>query len=95
LFTIAVKSGMLPSLSWRLQSIRECRLHRTSWAVECPHQPIDRNRNVVFPFWDITNRKNSVALELELLENRVCAEDLAQISWDPKFVEACEEDFKW
>jgi hypothetical protein len=41
LFTIGVKSGLLPLLSWRLQSMRECQLHRISWAVECPHQPID------------------------------------------------------
>jgi hypothetical protein len=41
LCAIGVKSGMLPSLSWRLQSMRESRLHRISWAVECAHQPID------------------------------------------------------
>jgi hypothetical protein len=55
LFTMVVKPGMLPSLFWRLQSMRECRLHRTSWAVECPHQSIDRNRNLVFSCCDITN----------------------------------------
>jgi hypothetical protein len=42
LSTIGVKSGMLSSLSWRLQSMRECRLHRISWAVEWPHQRIVR-----------------------------------------------------
>jgi hypothetical protein len=57
LFTIGVESGMLPSLSWRFQSMYECRLHRTSWVVECHHSRIDRNRNVLFPFCDITNRK--------------------------------------
>jgi hypothetical protein len=30
MFMIGVKSGMLPSLSWWLQSMRECRLHRIS-----------------------------------------------------------------
>jgi hypothetical protein len=84
LFTIGVKSGMLPSLSRRLQSMRECRLHRTSWTVECHRQCIDRNWNVVFPFCDITNINNSLASELELLENRVFAEDLAQTSRDAK-----------
>jgi hypothetical protein len=88
LFTIGVKSGMLPSLSWGLQSMRECRLQRTSWAIECPHQRIDRNRNVLFHFYDITNIKNLLAPELELLESRVFAEDLAQSSWDTKFCEA-------
>jgi hypothetical protein len=41
LFMIGVKSGLLPSLSWLLQSMRECRLQRTSWAVECLHQRVD------------------------------------------------------
>jgi hypothetical protein len=81
---IGVKSGMLPSLSWLLQSMRECRLHITSWTVECPHQCIDRNWNVVFPFCDIANIKNLLASELELLESRVFAEDFAQTSWDTK-----------
>jgi hypothetical protein len=88
LFTIGFKSGMLPSLSWRIQSMRECRLHRTSSAVECPHPPIDRNRNVVFPFCDITIITHLLASELELSESRVFAEDLAQILWDAKFCEA-------
>jgi hypothetical protein len=57
LFTMVVMRAMLPSLSWQLQSIRECRLHRTSWTVECPHQCIDRDRNLVFPFWDVTTIK--------------------------------------
>jgi hypothetical protein len=84
LFTIGVKSGMLPSRSWRIQSMRERRLHRTSWTVECPHQRIDGNQNVVFPFYDITNINNLLASRLELLESRVFAEDLAQTSWDTK-----------
>jgi hypothetical protein len=84
LFAIGFKGGMLPSLSRRLQSMRECRLHRTSWTVKCPRQRIDRNRNVLFPFGDITNIKNLLALELELLESRVFAEDLTQTSWDAK-----------
>jgi hypothetical protein len=83
LFTIGIKSGMLPSLSWRLQSLGKCRLHRISWAVERPRQRIDRNRNIVLPFGDIANRKNVLASELELLESGVFAEDLAQTSWDP------------
>jgi hypothetical protein len=84
LFTIGVKSEMSPSLSWRLQSMRECRLHRISWEVECSHQRIDRNRNVVFPFCDITKINHLLARELELLESRVSAEGLAQILWDAK-----------
>jgi hypothetical protein len=88
LFTMVVKSGMLPSLSWRIQSMRECRLHRTSSELECPHQHTDRNRNLVFPFCDITNTKDLLGLELELLESRVFAEDLAQISWDAKLGQA-------
>jgi hypothetical protein len=95
LFTIGVKSGMLPSLSWRLQFMRECRLHRTSWAIECPHQRIDRNRNVMFPFCDITNINNLLAPELKLLESRVFAEDLAQIWWDAKLGYAWSEDLEW
>jgi hypothetical protein len=83
-FTIGVKGAMLPSLSWQLQSMRECRLHRTSWAIECPHQRIDRNRNAVFPFCDITNIKSLLASELELSESHVFAEDLAQTSRDAK-----------
>jgi hypothetical protein len=88
LFTIRAKSGMLPSLSWRLQFMRECRLHRTSWTVECPRQRIDRNRNVMFPLCDIANIKNLLASELELLQSRVFAEDFAQISWDAKLGKA-------
>jgi hypothetical protein len=95
LFTIGVKSRMVRSLSWQPQSMRECQLHRTSWAVECPHQSIDRNRNVMLSFCDITNRGNLLAPELELLESRVFAEDLAQILWDRKFCEVCEEDLEW
>jgi hypothetical protein len=89
LFTIGVKSEMLPSLSWQLQSMRECRLQRTSWAIECSHQRIDRNRNVLFSFCDITNLKNLLAPKLKLLEGRVFAKDFAQISSDAKFCEVC------
>jgi hypothetical protein len=88
LFTIGFKSGMLSSLSWRLQSMRECRLPRTSWTIKCPHQLIDRNRNVVLPFGEITNINNVLASKLELLESRVFAEDLAQVSWDAKLGDA-------
>jgi hypothetical protein len=95
LFTMVVKSGMLPSLSWSIQSMRECPLHRTSWAVECPRQRIGRNRNLVFPFCDITNRSNLLASELDLLESRVFAEDLVQTSWDAQFCEAWQEDLEW
>jgi hypothetical protein len=87
---MVAKSGMLPSFSWRLQSMRECRLHKISWTVECPRQHIDRNRSVVFPFSDITNINNLLASELELPESHVFAEDLAQISWDGKLGEASE-----
>jgi hypothetical protein len=72
LFAMMVTSGMPPSLSWQLQSMRECRLHRTLWAVECSHQRIDRNRNRnrAFPFGDITNISNLLGPELDLLESR-------------------------
>jgi hypothetical protein len=78
LFTMVVKSGLLSSLSWQLESMRECRLHRASWAVEYPHQRIDRDRKLVFPFCDITNTRNLLARELDSLESRVFAEALAQ-----------------
>jgi hypothetical protein len=84
LLTIGVNSGMLPSLSWRLQSMREFQLHKISWAGECSCKRINRNRNVVFPFSDITNINNLLASELELLESRDFADDLAQTSWDAK-----------
>jgi hypothetical protein len=89
LFTMVIKSRMLPSLSWQLQSMRECRLHRAKWAVECPRQRIDRDRNLVFPFCDITNTSNLLSSGLELLESRVFAEELGQRLWDAKFCEAC------
>jgi hypothetical protein len=42
----------------------------------------------VFPFCDITKIKNLLPPELELLESRAFAEDLAQISSDAKLGEA-------
>jgi hypothetical protein len=36
-----------------------------------------------------------LAPELELLENCVFAEDLAQTSWDAKLGQACSEDLEW
>jgi hypothetical protein len=77
MFTMMVNTGMLPSLSQQLQSMLECRLHRTSWAVECSGQRIDRDRNLLFPFCDITNIKNLLASEWDLPDSRIFAEDLA------------------
>jgi hypothetical protein len=86
---MVLKSGLLPSLSWQFQSMRECRLHRILWAVESPCQCIDRDRNLVFSFCDITNIRNLLAFELDSLENRAFAEDLGQSSWDAKFWDVC------
>jgi hypothetical protein len=57
LLTIGVKTGMLPSLYCRLQSLCEFRLHIILRGVELPHQIIDRNRNRVLHFCDITSIK--------------------------------------
>jgi hypothetical protein len=86
---------MLCSLSRQLQSMRECGLRRTWWAIECLRRLIGRDWNLVFPFCDIMKISNLLASKLDLLERRVFAEDLAQRSWDKKFCEAWEEDLEW
>jgi hypothetical protein len=100
LFRMLIKSWMLPSLSRRLQAMRECRVPsvecRTPIAhdlvdtrMPCPRQRIGRDRNIMFPFCDVINISNLLASEFDFLKGRVFAEDLAQNSCDREFSEAC------
>jgi hypothetical protein len=60
LFRIEIQSTVLSSISWRMQAILDCEFQGTSWTIECPHQSIDRNWNIVLQFGDITNNGHLV-----------------------------------
>jgi hypothetical protein len=56
--------------------------------ISCPRQSIDRDRNIIFSFCDVTNLSNLLASEFDFLKNCVFAEDLIQSSGDIKFGDA-------
>jgi hypothetical protein len=61
---------------------------------EYPHQRIDRQWNIVLRFCDIVNRGDLLASEFDFSKNRVFSEGVTKGSWDIKFGEAWQEDFK-
>jgi hypothetical protein len=73
----------------------ECQSERTMCIIQCPHQCIDRNWNIMFQFGDIRNRSKWLVSELYFLKNWILSEEFANNCWDKKFGEVCEEDFEW
>jgi hypothetical protein len=87
LLRISIKKSMLSSISCRMQAMLECQSQSISWIIECAHQCIDQNRNIMLQFANIKNRGNLLASELKFLKNRILSEEFANGCWDVEFSE--------
>jgi hypothetical protein len=57
-------NSLLSSISCQMRAMLERQSQKTSWTIECAHQCIDQNWNILFQFSDVTKRSNLPASEL-------------------------------
>jgi hypothetical protein len=76
LLTIFVKGDMLSSLSGLVQPVRESHLDTRSWTVECSHQRINGDWDIVAGFCNILHECNLLASKFKLSKIRFPCKNL-------------------